>query len=424
MKKIYLSLFAAATLFVSTADVAAQCSGNRFRDFVFTQDSVISNVTYGSNVSQTNANVTLKLDVHMPAGDNVPMRPLIIMAHGGNFLGGSKTGGDVLQLCHDLSLMGYVVASIDYRVGMTNFPFPGPDSSDATEAVLRASHDGKAAIRFFYKDVITNNNSYRIDTNQIYFAGVSAGGFIALNMAYLDQMSEFPTWADTTGQYGLHGGLEGLSGNPGYSSRVKAVINMCGALGDSAWIDAGSPPACLLHGDADGTVPYGSAIITLLGVYPLLQVDGSFPVAARLNQMGIENCFETYEGQDHVPHVGNAAYYDTTLNVMRNFLVHYVCNDPLNCLYNNPIGMQELPQMASLISVFPNPSNTIMNIDLSRLAQLPQRVQVIDFTGRVVAEEGTTNRVTLDVAAYPAGMYMVRVIGDNYVYSKPVIVAH
>lgn len=424
MKNVYVSLIAAATLLLSANDAAAQCSGNRYRDFVFTQDSVTSNITYGSNVSMSNGNVTLRLDVHMPKGDNAMNRPLIIMAHGGNFLGGSKTGGDVLQLCNDLSLMGYVVASIDYRVGMTNFPFPGPDSSDATESVLRASHDAKAAIRFFYKDVITNGNLYRIDTNNIYFAGVSAGGFMALNMAYLDQMSEFPSWADTTGQYGLHGGIEGQSGNAGYSSKVKAVLNLCGALGDSAWIDAGSPPACLLHGDADGTVPYGSAIITLLGTYPLLQVDGSYPIAARLNQLGIENCFETYEGQDHVPHVGNAAYYDTTLNIMRNFLVHYVCNDPLNCTFNNPIGMNELPQMGSLINIYPNPASTEVHIDLSRLAQLPEQVQVIDFTGRVVAETNNVNRFDFEVTNYPAGLYMVRVKGDGYLYTKTIVVTH
>ena len=143
MKKIYASVFAATLLFFTTSDVTAQCNGTRYRDITFAQDSVISNITYGNNVTMANAAIALKLDVHMPQGDNAPLRPLIIMAHGGNFLGGSKTGGDVLQLCHDLSVMGYVVASVDYRVGMTGFPFPGPDSTDATESVLRATHDAK-----------------------------------------------------------------------------------------------------------------------------------------------------------------------------------------------------------------------------------------------------------------------------------------
>lgn len=425
MKKIFTPIFTAAVLLLAHADASAQCSGTRYHDITFAADSVTSNITYGSNQSMTNATVTLKLDVHMPKGDTASSRPLIILAHGGNFLGGSKSGGDVIQLCNDLSRMGYVVASIDYRVGMTNFPFPGPDSTDATEAVMRAVHDARAAVRFFRKDYVLGN-SYRIDTSNIYFAGVSAGGFMALHVAYLDEANEFPAWADTTNQYGLHGGVEGNSGNPGYPSNVRAVINICGALGDTAWIDPGEEPACLLHGDQDGTVPYGSDVIVLLSAYPLLQVDGSFSVAARLDQLGIENCFETYEGQDHVPHVGNAQYYDTTLNVMRNFLVHYVCGDPLNCVYNNPIGISEHNTVPSLISMYPNPANSNLHIDLSRLATIPVSIQLIDYTGRTVENISLNGNGSADVntSTLPSGLYMIRVAGEDYQYTSSVIISH
>lgn len=201
----------AALLGIFVAETAsAQCTGLRYRDIMF-DDTTISNITYGQNVNLSNGNATLRLDVWMPKNDTVTNRPLIIIAHGGNFLGGSKTGSDVLQFCNDFSDMGYVVASIDYRVGMTNFPFPGPDSTDATEAVIRAVHDAKAAVRFFKKDVSTMGNTYGVDTSNIFFMGVSAGGFMALQVAYLDDPNEFPSWADTTGQFGLHGGTEGLS---------------------------------------------------------------------------------------------------------------------------------------------------------------------------------------------------------------------
>src|ERR1041385_4455225 len=235
-KKIYFSLFILA--FTISEFVSAQCGGLRYRDFMF-QDSSVTNIVYGSNVSFNNTATTLKMDVWMGKGDTARHRPLIIIMHGGNFLGGSKVGSDVLPFAQDLAKMGYVVASIDYRVGMTNFPFPGPDSVDAAGSVMRAVHDGKAAIRFFKKDVITNGNLYGIDTSNIYFMGVSAGAITALHMAYMDNMSEFPIYADTTNHYGLHGGLEGLSGNPGYSSSFRGVIDICGAIGASFWIAAG-----------------------------------------------------------------------------------------------------------------------------------------------------------------------------------------
>jgi para-nitrobenzyl esterase len=422
MKKTYTFLI--ALLALSFTDLSAQCSGTRYRDLTFAQDSIISNVVYGSNTTFNGANFTLKLDVHMPKGDNAPLRPLIILAHGGNFLGGSKTGPDVIQLCNDLSRMGYVVASVEYRVGMTNFPFPGPDSTDATESVMRSVHDMRAAVRFFRKDVVTNGNLYRIDTANIFAAGVSAGGFMALHIAYLDEETEFPSWADTTGQYGLHGGIEGQSGNPGYSSNVRGVINLCGALGDTAWIHTGDEPACLLHGNADGTVPYGSATIVLLGTYPLLGVDGSHSIDARLTQMNVEHCFETHEGQDHVPHVGNAQYYDTTLNVMRNFLVHYICGDPLNCVYNNPIGVNELNTLPSLIVVYPNPTTTNLQVDLSRLAIAPNTVVLVDAMGRTVKTIALNgeSRLNIETENLPAGLYMLRIAGDEYMYSTSVII--
>ena len=421
MNKIF-TLTALLAMFVAET-ASAQCTGLRYRDICF-DDTTISNIQYGQNVSLSNANVNLKLDVWMPKADTVTNRPLIILAHGGNFLGGSKTGGDVLQFCNDFADMGYVVASIDYRVGMTNFPFPGPDSTDATEAVIRAVHDAKAAVRFFKKDVATAGNTYGIDTSNIFFMGVSAGGFMALQVAYLDNPSEFPAWADSTGQYGLHGGIEGNSGNPGYSSQIRGVINVAGAIGDTAYITAGDEPCMLFHGDADNTVPYGSALIYLVGTYPLLQVDGSYSINARLDQLGIENCFETYEGQDHVPHVSNALYYDTTLTISRNFLVHFLCGDALDCSYSNPIGMNELPAIHSVLDVYPNPANENINVNTGRLAGDDYKVELYNSVGELMSvtlaeSDGVT---TVNTESLAPGIYIMNVTNGTQLWTQKVVI--
>ena len=44
-----------------------------------------------------------------------------------------------------------------------------------------------------------------------------------------DDNSEIPGQIDVT-EAGLEGGLEGASGNPGYSSEVQGVFNIAGAL--------------------------------------------------------------------------------------------------------------------------------------------------------------------------------------------------
>jgi acetyl esterase/lipase len=421
MKKIYFSFLILAIGF--SEFVSAQCGGLRYRDFMFA-DSSVSNIVYGSNKSSNNTTTSLKLDVWMGAGDTARHRPLIILMHGGNFLGGSKAGSDVLQFCKDFAKMGYVVASIDYRVGMTNFPFPGPDSVDAAGSVIRAVHDGKAAVRFFRKDFATNGNSYGIDTGNIFFMGVSAGAITALHMAYMDNMSEFPVYADTTNHYGLGGGLEGNSGNPGYSSSFRAVIELCGAIGDSSWIAPGNMPAMLFHGDQDQTVPYGSAVILLVGTYPLLEVDGSHSVDARLTNAGIEHCFETYEGQDHVPEVNSAAYYDTTLVITRNFLVHYVCGDALNCAYSNPVAVNNLSPLPSVIGIYPNPAENSFTINLERLAGSDFTLEMYDAQGKqVVHKTGLGNQtVEIKTADFAPGIYFVKVNAGERVYEMKEVI--
>lgn len=408
MKKLVLSF---ASVLLLNGFMFAQC-GQRYHDKIFL-DSVVSNVQYGSNVNRLNNNENLLLDVYLPKGDVLTERPLVIIAHGGNFLGGSKTGADVLPISKDLAQMGYVTSSINYRVGMTNFPLPGPDSTDATEAVMRAVQDARAAVRFFRKSY-ENGNPYGIDTSQIFFAGVSAGGFMALHLAYLDQTNEFPSYVDTVNQYGLSGGINGNSGNPGYSSKVHAVVNICGALGDTAWIDAGDEPVLNFHGTLDDVVPFGSDVIQLLGIYPLLGVDGSASVDVRADQVGITNCFEIYEGEGHTPHVSGASanyldYYDTTLNITRNFLAHYVCGDALNCSYGPEItGLNEIVDNNRLV-LFPNPANEHVQLSLEGFNTTVQ-VSMMDINGKLIRDFNCSgNQTTISRNNLPAGIYLIRV---------------
>ncbi|HEX8516713.1 MAG TPA: T9SS type A sorting domain-containing protein [Bacteroidia bacterium] len=437
MKKIYLSVLSGVLMLGAAADASAQCFGGRYHNYVFPTHTLTSNVQYGSNVKHNNTNFNLMLDIYEPQGDAAQNRALVIVAHGGSFVGGSKTGSDVVQLCKDLAKLGYVAASIEYRTGMTHFPVGGPpDSTDAGAAVMRAVHDGRAAVRFFRKNHAVGGNTYRIDPNNIYFAGVSAGGFIALHIAYMDQLSEFPAYVDTTGtgtnpQHGLHGGIEGLSGNPGYSSDVKGVINLCGALGDTAWMQPGDEPVLNMHGNNDNTVPYGSEVIYLLGTYPLLVVDGSESIAMRADNIGLSHCFKTYYNQDHVPHVGtsanNLAQYDTTIVYMRNFLEYYTCGTPsLVCSYNGPIQMiplgVEQAETTEQFSVFPNPAESTFTLDLSAFSGKNVRMDIFDVLGKNVKSMTSINqdRITLSRDGLSNGMYMIRITTEEKQFSRKI----
>lgn len=409
-KKIGLLLV--LTVFAFVQNGFNQC-GIRYHNLIF-NDSIVSNLTYGWNIKTNNQVDSLKLDIYLPKGDIETSRPVIILAHGGNFIGGSKTGADVVPLCKNLCQMGYVTVSINYRLGFTNFPFPGPDSTDAAETVMRAVHDGRAAVRYLRK-TFENGNPYGIDTSLIFFGGVSAGGILASHLGYLDDMSEWLTYIDTVNQPGLSGSLWGNSGNPGYRSDVFGIINICGALGDSAWMHSGDAPLLSFHGDVDNTVPNGSALIYLLGAYPLLQVDGSESMAARANQMGIINCYEKWEGRDHTPQVSNATYYDSMLVITRNFLAHFVCGDALNCSYGPAIvGVDELNE-ATELKVYPNPSSQDVVLELGNVSGV-SAIQIYDMSGRIILSENFSgSRAIIARNNHPAGMYLIVVKNQDQI---------
>ena len=382
-----------------------QCDNGRYQSFIFSDYEVISNIVYGNNQTYLGVSQDLTLDVYRPVGDVSTTRALIMMAHGGSFLTGSKTGPDVVGFCVSMAKMGYVVASINYRLG---FPITNMQAG-ATAAVMRGTQDMKAAIRYFRKDVAENNNQYGIDPNEIYAAGVSAGGFIALHLAYLDQESELPSFLDMNAA-GVQGGLDGQSGNPGYSSDVKAIVNICGAIGDTAWIQPGDEPACHFHGTNDNTVPYGSAMLSVLGI-PVTDVDGSYSINEKMNQIGLEHCFEIHEGQDHVPSLASPAYADTTLSMMTQFLASQICNTTYDCEYQTiATNVTSIDHQNPELSIYPNPSEN--GFYLSGLMQNDE-ISIYNSTGILVDMLKVKNGDWIETTRWPAGLYFLNFKKSN-----------
>ena len=401
------SILAALFLFFfHTVFSQSDCDGNRYVNQVFSAVTKTADVTFGSNSSYNGAVTSLKMDIYQPTGDTQQNRPLIVMGHGGSFLGGDKAGADIVPLANYFAKLGYVTASYNYRVGMNGIPLPGPDSTDAMEAVIRGVHDAKAAVRYFYKDV-QNGNTYNIDTNRIFLLGSSAGAFISLHYAYLDVWSEVPPNLDTT-HISLRGALEGNSGNPGYSTKIAGVVNLSGAIGDSSWIQPGDLPCVSLHGTADNVVPYGSAIIVLSGFYPLLVVDGSSSVSARMDHVGITNCFYTHYGAGHVPYVGNVPYTDTTEIFVKTFLAGLVCNTPPQCASSFSVA-NEQNRFSEAIQLWPNPASGNMNFSVPVSPGEYWSMRMYDLHGRTITNETGSGSLTqtLPLNGFSAGLYFV-----------------
>lgn len=428
MRKFNLAILAVIS-FASLA--SAQCNNGRYASDVFTNVTVTSDIVYGQNNTYTGASNILKLDFYEPTGDTETARPLVIFAHGGSFIGGSSTDGDAVSICTALAKKGFACASINYRLGF--FPF---DSVNAVKAVSRAVQDMKASVRFFYKDRKDGINTYKIDTNNIFVGGSSAGAITALHTAYLDRTCELNTYLTPTAINAL-GGIEGNSGNACYSSNVKGVINLCGALAIYGWLEAGDVPVCSMHGTTDATVKYNRGVVNP-GI-PLIYLDGSRMVHERAQAVGVESKFYTWLGAPHVPYAGtdavSLAYMDTTVNFIRDFLVDQIgCTEtPLQlpnataetatlypyttCTTNADIDWCQLAGIEEnakdiIQNVYPNPSNNLIYVELEN-KNSKHLIELLDLSGRVVlSDEITTGKYTIEKGQLKAGTYIVKVSNE------------
>ena len=394
MKKIYLLAF---SILASVSLIKAQspCATGRYAADTFTNITTTSNVVYGSNIKSNGATQSLTMNIYEPTGDLETARPLIIWAHGGSFSFGSSTNTDVVDLSQKFAKKGYVCVSINYRLGITPF-----DSVGLVKAVMRAVQDMKASVRYFYKDKLTTN-TYKIDTNNIFIGGSSAGAVTALHYAYLNKPCEVAQYLNNTTIAAL-GGLEGTSGNPGYSTKVKGVINLCGALATYGWLEPGDLPFCSMHGTADGTVNYARA--SALG---LLVIDGSKYIKERANGIGVANSFYTWYGAPHIPYAGTSAtqiaYMDTTVNFVRDYLISRMgCTNVPLLTPNTPVGtttlypysvcssvgVSDLSNNHIVNSVFPNPADNEITITFAN-QNSEHRIELFDVTGKKISSDVT-----------------------------------
>jgi acetyl esterase/lipase len=192
----------------------------------------------------------LVLDLHVPAGQRTC--PVVVYAHGGGFVGGSRTMGPWAFLLE----AGYAVASVDYRLASeAQFPFP--------------IHDLAAAVRW----VRANAEKYRLDPGLVIGFGSSAGGYLMNALALtgpdlpgltgslgptpevsiaLDAMIDHyaPTDFSTLGITADSPLLKFLGFDPSQRPEDAELANLC------RYARAGSPPFLIAHGDADTVVDF------------------------------------------------------------------------------------------------------------------------------------------------------------------------
>ena len=224
---------------------------------------------------------SLKLDIYRPRVFAEPA-PLLVFIHGGAWKKGDKS--DYQRYLVEFAERGYVTASVQYRFSQ--------------QAVFPAQvSDAKCAVRWLK----SNAEEYGIDRNNIAVIGGSAGGHLAMMVAY------------SPGVNALEGECDGIE----ESSQVQAVVNLYGPadlttgrsvvtpsviqlLGPKpsenahalaspiTYIGQNSPPTLIFHGTLDSLVP----------------VSQSEKLKARLTAEGVAVDFHKLKGWPHTMDMG------------------------------------------------------------------------------------------------------------------------
>lgn len=199
----------------------------RYRRMVFDDVEVRADIVYDTETG-------MALDLRTPAGDDATGRPLIVWIHGGWFRGGNR---DIpAAIAEDFTRMGYVTASISYRLDPDNLcesvikgrvtPEEYPQAArNCSSAVDIAFVDAQRSIRWLREHA----DDYGIDPTRIAVAGLSAGGITAIHVGIM---------------------------STGPSDEVNAVVSISGCAFRTDEIDAGDPPTLLIASGFDPEIPF------------------------------------------------------------------------------------------------------------------------------------------------------------------------
>jgi len=126
------------------------------------EDVILENVSYGPHDRN-------KMDVMLPSGRSTSKTKILVLIHGGGWIGGDKSDFDVILNRDNIENLkkefpDIAVFSFNYRLA----------TSEANQYPA-AEQDVKAAMDFIFK----NASSYQVNSNATYILGGSAGAHLA-----------------------------------------------------------------------------------------------------------------------------------------------------------------------------------------------------------------------------------------------------
>ena len=269
----------------------------------------------------------LYMDVYLPKNDTLAMRPFVMLIHGGSFYYGIRKDLTVSSLCEHLASLGYVAASIDYRIGFQ------PTKKGIERTGYSAIQDAHAAMRF----ITSNQSAFDIDTSMMFVGGCSAGSITALGLAFMTNETRPMSTRESLLTTEL-GDIETSGNSINAHFSLKGVVDMWGAMPSLEMLEGKNIPVVAFHGDADDIVPYGYG-------YPFCKTNqikkllfnkmyGSSCIVEKEKELGVKSELYTFEGYKHAPQLTDNSLNDN----------YYFIQDKM-CAFLDEIIRAEKPQI-------------------------------------------------------------------------------
>jgi Secretion system C-terminal sorting domain/Carboxylesterase family len=465
MKKIFSAVFVllSLSLFAQTP----------YTQSTYAYDSLM-HIVYGVDVNYAGQPDTLEMDIFKPVGDQNCLRPVMILVHGGSWIGGSKEDINMVLMSRELARKGWVVANINWRLGthkaanynmyaLCNNSISAPcgyisDSAEIFRANYRGMQDAKGAIRFMKGRHLLDST----DIDNVFIAGESAGAFVSYYVAFLDQLSEkpvccgaianAPTPSPNLNPYGCIpnqlsltrpdlGGIDGTLNLNSYDAKVKGIGSFYGAIFDLNIIQqqADTPAVYLFHQGSDVIVDYG--FNKVLGRI-------SWECYAQTNLCQSYYFYPYASGSEAIRQYfvslgSNAPVYQAEILSNYNYLNNCLSNGHsidnwslrlqsmvdlfapiIAASGNNPasncqsVGINEPTQNSFYI--YPNPAQDQFTIQMNSIPEKRITIDILNSFGQEIESCNMNSQTrTINLETYSSGLYIVRIrSGETCLYYR------
>ncbi len=389
MKLLSTILFVITTLSLS-AQAHPSCDGVRYLEDIFTEIDSTLDIKYGEGTTIAGANEELFFDIFEPAGDLELNRPVVVLAYGGSYIGGTRT--DMHWLCKRYARKGFVAVAIEYR--LYDLPlFPFPTASEMKVVVTKSVADMKGCIRHLRADA-DGADIYKIDPNLVFVGGISAGGITACHTAFLDEEDNFDQ--ELLDIFDAEGGLEGNVNDLPYPSNVQGLLNFSGGLNDANWIDKDDPTFLSVHETGDGTVPYGQGFANIFGI-DIISMEGSQRLKYVADSVEVENYLMAIEADTHTAYFFDDDLTTEIVDWSSRYLHDIVCEQ-------NTLNVVENSLLAGL-NIYPNPVENFLYLE--GINQHHLKINITNTMGQQIFSK--ENVSAINVSQFSPGIYYVEI---------------